>query len=98
MYRLDDESPIQGTPQGVKTEEPVWCRRIGGVARVPDNEEVITYSGYPVETQIEVHPLVLIIVLRKGQQRRASVEGVLDAASHEGGRKVSGRQGHSALR
>ena len=68
MSRLHHDSPVQRSPESVEAGESVGHRRIGGVARIPDDKEVIADFGYPVKPEIEVHPLVLVVVLNEGQK------------------------------
>ena len=68
MRHLHHDSTVDRSSQGVKAGESVGGRRIRGVARVPDDKEVIADFGYPVEPEIEVHALVLVVVLNEAQE------------------------------
>ncbi len=92
MYGLHDEGPVERSAKGLEAGEPVGRRLIRCVARVPDNKEVIADAWYPMKSQVEVHPLVLIVVLHEAEEGRAGVEGIFEASSHQCSREASRRQ------
>ncbi len=67
MYGLHHDSPVERSPKGLKAREAVGRRLIGCVARVPDNKEVIADAWYPMKSEVEIHPLVLIVVLHEAE-------------------------------
>src|SRR6185369_2796240 len=55
--------------------------RIGGVAGSPDHVKIVADSRDPVEAQLEIHPLVLVVVLHKEQEIGTGIECVLGPSS-----------------
>ena len=68
MSGLHHDGPVEWSPQGMNAGESVRGGRIGGVARIPDNKEIIADLGYPMKPEIEIHALVLVVVLNEGQE------------------------------
>src|SRR6266496_2456728 len=65
---------------------------VGGVPRVPDQENVVPDLGNPMESQVEVRPLRVVVVLHEAKKTGPRIEVVLDAAGGQQGREAAGGQ------
>src|SRR5256886_8967579 len=92
MHHLDDECPVERAGQRPGVREPKPGERLSGVSGVPHHEHIIPNHGYPVEADIEVDALALIVVLDECEQARAHIEIVLQAARRQHSRERADRQ------
>src|SRR5713101_4161724 len=98
MHHLDDEGPVERTGQGPGVREAKPGERLGSVSGVPHHEHIVADYRYPVEPDIEVDALALIVVLDECEQTGPRVEIVLQPIPGQHGRErpdrqVSGRPG-----
>src|SRR5881397_3941594 len=89
---LHHECAVQGPTERSYRGEAVGRRAVGGVPRVPDQENVVTDLGNPMESQVEVRPLRVVVVLHEAQKAGPRVEVVFDAASGEQGGEAAAGQ------
>src|SRR5437870_2592890 len=92
MHHLDDECPVERAGQRPGVREPKPGERLSGVSGVPHHEHIIPNHGYPVEADIEVDALALIVVLDECEQACAHIEIVLQAARRQHSRERADRQ------
>src|SRR6266571_7310126 len=83
VHYLDDEGPVERAGQGPGVREAKPGERLSGVSGVPHHEHIIPDHGYPVEADIEVDALALIVVLHEREQARAGIEVVLQPARRQ---------------
>src|SRR2546430_2952855 len=92
VHHLDDECPVERASQGGGVGEAKpgeWLSRVPGV---PHHEQVVPDHRDPVEPQIEVAALALIVVLHEREQARAGIEVVLQPARRQYRRERADRQ------
>src|SRR5881394_4496542 len=87
-----DERAIQGLAERSRRGEPIRRRVIGRVPRVPDEEDVVADLRNPVESQVEIHALRLVVVLHEAEKTGAWIEVVFDAARGEDSRETAARK------
>src|SRR2546426_3617880 len=92
MHYLDDEGPIERARQRPGVREAKPGERLSGVPGVPHHEHIVPNHGYPVEADIEVDALALIVVLDECEQARAHIEIVLQPARRHYRRERADRQ------
>src|SRR6266566_6270953 len=92
---LHYECAVQGPREGSCRGEAVRRCAVGGVPRVPDQENVVTDLGNPMESQVEVRPLRVVVVLHEAKKAGAGIEVVLDAAGGQQRSEAAGRQPRS---
>src|SRR5437870_4361408 len=92
MHQLDDECPVERARQrpGVRKAKP--GERLTGVSGVPHHEHIVPDHRNPVEPDIEVDTLALIVVLHECEQARAGIEVVLQPARRQYRRERADRQ------
>src|SRR3989449_2511639 len=89
---LQHECAVQGPTERSYRGEAVRRRAVGGVPRVPDQENVVSDLGNPVKSQVEVRPPRVVVVLHEAQKAGPRVEVVFDAASGEQGGEAAAGQ------
>src|SRR2546425_1232473 len=70
MHQLHDECPVERAGQGPRVREAKPGERLSGLSGVPHYEHIVPDHWYPVEPDIEVDTLALIVVLNEGEQAR----------------------------
>src|SRR6266576_4477516 len=80
VHDLHDERSIETVAQRAHRREAVARRGIGAVAGIPHEIHVVSDHRDPVKPHVEVHAVLLVRVLHKGEQTGARVEIVLEAA------------------
>src|SRR5437667_12716180 len=94
---LQHECAVQRPSEGSCRGEAVSRSAVGCVPRVPDQENVVSDLGNPMESQVEVRPLRVVVVLHEAQKAGPRVEVVFDVASGEqGGEAAAGQPGGGA--
>src|SRR6266542_611236 len=90
---LQHECAVQGLSERSGRGEAVGRCAVGRVPRVPDQENVVSDLGNPMETQVEVGPLRVVVVLHEAKKAGSRIEVVLDAAGgQQGGEPTAGQQ------
>src|SRR5712664_1480379 len=92
---LQHQCAVQGPTERSYRGEAVGRYAVGGVPRVPDQENVVTDLGTPMESQVEVRPLRVVVVLHEAQKAGARIEVVFDAAGGQHGSEAAGGQPRS---
>src|SRR5436190_2425836 len=88
---LHHECAVQGPSERSYRGEAVRRGAVGRVPRVPDQENVVSDPGNPMESQVEVRPLRVVVVLHEAQKAGPGVEVVFDPArSEQGGKATAG--------
>src|SRR6266849_5016080 len=83
MHYLDDEGAVERAGQGPGVREAKPGERLSGVPGIPHHEHIVPDHRDPVEPQIEVDALALIVVLHERKQARAGIEVVLQPARRQ---------------
>src|SRR2546425_3299297 len=89
---LHHECAVQRPSERSYCGEAVSRNAIGRVPRVPDEENVVSDLGNPVEAQVEVRPLRVVVVLHEAEKGGPCIEVVLHAAGGQQGREPASRQ------
>src|SRR5437762_688728 len=95
MDDLHHECAVQWSRKRLCRGEAVGGCAVGGVPRVPDQEHVVTDLGNPMESQVEVRPLRVVVVLHEAKKAGARIEVVLDAAGGQQCSEAAGWQPRS---
>src|SRR6267378_7906430 len=82
---LHHECAVQGPTERSYRGEAVGRSAVGGVPRVPDQENVVSDLGNPMESQVEVRPLCVVVVLHEAKKAGSRIEVVLDPTGSEQG-------------
>src|SRR6266566_2766163 len=80
---LHHECAVQGPSERSYCGEAVGRRAVGGIPRVPDQEDVVADLGKPMESEVKVGALRVVVVLHEAQKAGPRIEVVLDAAGSE---------------
>src|SRR2546426_6287530 len=81
VHRLHNECTVQWVAQCRRTGEAMWCHGVGRVPGVPDQVQIVADHRNPMEAQIEIDALVLVVELDESLEGGARVERVLDPAA-----------------
>src|SRR5437660_8284227 len=82
---LQHECAVQGPTERSYRGEAVRRSAVGCVPRVPDEEKVVPDLGNPMESQVEVRPLRVVVVLHEAKKAGPRIEVVLDPAGSQDG-------------
>src|SRR5438876_7624025 len=89
---LQHECAVQRPSEGSCRGEAVSRSAVGCVPRVPDQEHVVPDLRNPMESQVEVRPLRVVVVLHEAKKAGPRIEIVLDAAGGQQGGEPAGGQ------
>src|SRR5690348_15366834 len=81
MDRLHNERAVELPRQGATIGKPVWSKRVGSVAGVPDDVNVVADDRNPVKAKIEVHALIRVVELYEAEERGAGADIILQVAA-----------------
>src|SRR2546425_11232068 len=82
---LHHECAVQGPREGSCRGEAVRRRAVGRVSGVPDQENIVPDLRNPMESQVEVCPLRVVVVLHEAKKAGPRIEVVLNPAGSEDG-------------
>src|SRR5947209_8150978 len=89
---LHHECAVQGPSERSCRGEAVSRSAVGRVPRVPDEEDVVADLGNPMESQVEVRPLRVVVVLHEAKKAGPRIEIVLHTAGGQQGGEPAGGQ------
>src|SRR5436309_14203306 len=92
---LHHECAIQWSRKRLCRGKAVRRRAVGRVPGVPDQENVVSDLRNPMESQVEVRPLRVVVVLHEAKKTGPRIEVVLDAAGGQQGSEAPGGQSRS---
>src|SRR6266550_3529638 len=98
---MDDfyhECAVQGPREGSCRGEAVRRCAVGRVPRVPDQEDIVSDLGNPMESQVKVRPLRVVVVLHEAKKAGPRIEVVLNPAGGENGCEAAAGQSRGRAR
>src|SRR5690348_5483544 len=92
MHHFQHQCTVQRTRERARGGKTKPGERIGRVARVPHEIDVVPDQRNPVESQVEVGTLALVVVLNEAEQAGPRIEIVFDPVRGENGGEPADRE------
>src|SRR5690349_24519157 len=98
MHHFQYECAVQRPGERARGRKTKPGERIRRVSRVPHEIDVVSNQRYPVEPQVEVDALALVVVLNEAEQTGPGIEIVFDPVRGEYGGERANREPHGRPR
>lgn len=76
MNRFDNESTVQRMTQTAGVGKSKRRGRVSRVPGIPDGIDIIANRRDPENAEVEVYPLVLVVIPHEAEERRSGVDTV----------------------